>query len=244
MVDLNASDALSARIFDRRLRPMTVRLARPAVESDFRISVSPPKTHNVVIVTLAIKNMVMGCLVNPAMAKRSSYSVETVVHPTSRIGQPAASKAAQIIQLAKMAFPGADRSDKLSMHQGYPVTNLNIARLAPKVLPHLAVIDGFEGMEGNGPNNGDQVEWHVALAGVDAVAVDHLTASLMGFDPGQIGYLVYCRQLGLGEGVLRQMEIRGGLALEEVQRKFHPHPSLARQSAWQLEDAARWLQME
>ena len=96
-------------------------------------------------------------------------------------------------------------------------------------------------MQGNGPNNGEPVDWQVALAGTDAVAVDTLTTHLMGFDPARIGYLTYCRQLGLGEGDRQKMQIRGGLTPEEVRRPFRPHPNFERQSHWQIEDAARWL---
>jgi uncharacterized protein (DUF362 family) len=241
LVDLNACETVPARIFDRRLRPQTVRLARPVLESDFRISVGPPKTHNDVIVTLSIKNMVLGTLVNPALAKPNSVSTESIIHPTSRLpGQPER-RGSQVIQLARMALPGRNHSDKMAMHQGCSQINLNIALLAPLVLPHLAIIDGFQGMEGSGPNNGDPVEWHTALAGLDAVAVDHLTAHLMGFDPSQIGYLTYCRQQGLGVGDLNQIEVLGGLELDAVRRVFRPHPNTQRQQAWRMAEAERLL---
>jgi uncharacterized protein (DUF362 family) len=223
------------------MRLKTVRLARPVVDCDFRISVGPPKTHNDVIVTLSIKNMVLGTLVNPSLARPTSRSVEAMIHPTSRVDGKTGKRGPQVVQLARMALPGSQHSDKLSMHQGYPLINLNIALLAPRVLPHLAVIDGFQGMEGNGPNNGDPVDWQVALAGTDAVAVDSLTAYLMGFDPTRIGYLAYCRRLGLGEGDIRQTTVLGGLDLKEVRHPFRPHPNFTRQSQWHLEHAERWL---
>ena len=241
LVDLNACETVTARIYDRHLRPCTVRLARPVVDSDFRISVGPPKTHNDVIVTLSIKNMVLGTLVNPSMARPNSRSTESIIHPTSRLEGQQERRVPQVMQLARMALPGKDHSDKMVMHQGYPLINLNIALLAPLVLPHLAVIDGFEGMEGSGPNNGDVVDWHTALAGLDAVAVDHLAAYLMGFDPSQIGYLVYCRKLGLGTGDLTQMETLGGLETKSVRRVFRPHPATQRQLVWRLPEAERLL---
>jgi uncharacterized protein (DUF362 family) len=241
LVDLNACETVSASVYDRRLHPLNVRLARVVVDSDFRISVSPPKTHNDVIVTLSIKNMVMGALVNPSLARPNSRSVEAIIHPTSRQpGQPEA-RLPQVVQLARMSLPGNNHSDKMAMHQGYAGINLNIALLAGRVLPHLAVIDGFEGMEGNGPNNGDPVEWHTAVAGLDAVAVDHLTATLMGFDPSQIGYLVYCRKMGLGVGDLEHMEILGGLELASVRKIYKPHPNTEREKAWYLPQAERLL---
>jgi uncharacterized protein (DUF362 family) len=85
------------------------------------------------------------------------------------------------------------------------------------------------------------VDWNTALAGLDAVAVDHLTAYLMGFDPSQIGYLVYCRKLGLGIGDISQMETLGGLEPKSVRRGFRPHPGTQRQLAWRLPEAERLL---
>ena len=237
LVDLNACETVPVRIYDRRLRPFTVRMARPVVESDFRISVSPPKTHNDVIVTLSIKNMVLGSLVNPSLAQPNSRSTEAIIHPSSRPIGPQAPRLPQVIQLARMALPGNNHSDKMAMHQGCAGINLNIALLAPRVLPHLAVIDGFQGMEGSGPNNGDPVDWKTALAGLDPVAVDHLGAFLMGFDPSQIGYLGYCTKMGLGIGDLEQMEILGGLKLEKVRRVFRPHPNTEREKAWHIPEA-------
>ena len=71
LADLNADDVVPVTVYNRRLRPLTVYLARTVAEADFRVSVGPPKTHDTVVVTLSIKNMVMGALVNPP-ARRSS----------------------------------------------------------------------------------------------------------------------------------------------------------------------------
>ncbi len=61
--DLNQDQWVPIEVYDRNLRPMAVRVARTTVESDFRISVGPPKTHDAVIVTLSLKNIVVGSLI-------------------------------------------------------------------------------------------------------------------------------------------------------------------------------------
>ncbi len=226
LVDLNASEVVTVKGYNLFRRPISLRLARPVVESDFRISIGPPKTHNTVLVSLSIKNMVMGSLVNPAVSSAS---------PEQGTGYR---------QLLSMVVPGPLRSDKLLMHQGWAWTNLNIAILAPQVMPHLAIIDGYEAMEGAGPTQGTPLEWRVALAGTDAVAVDWLTAGLMGFDPEQIGYLHYCRLLGLGVTDLEDIELVGNAGPEEVRRKFQPSPSAGRQARWRLRGAERLLERQ
>ena len=55
LVDLNASEPVNVSAYNIWRRPMRLRLAKEVVESDFRISIGPPKTHNTVIVTLSIK---------------------------------------------------------------------------------------------------------------------------------------------------------------------------------------------
>lgn len=235
LVDLNACETVPVRVYNIWRRPMRLRLAKPVVDAGFRISIGPPKTHNTVLVSLSIKNMVMGTLVNPAMASHPECHSEIEPGFWETINQP--KKQA----LLSMFMPGGKRSDKLFMHQGYPAINLNIAILAPWVMPHLAIIDGFQGMEGNGPTQGRMVDWRVCLAGTDAVAVDHLTAHLMGFNPARIGYLHYCQKMGLGEGDLQHIEVLSDSEPEQVQRNFIPSPSAGRQYHWQSRRNERLL---
>jgi uncharacterized protein (DUF362 family) len=241
LVDLNADETVPVQIYDRRLRPLTVRLARTAVEPGvFRISVGPPKTHDCVIVTLAIKNMVMGALVNPKAMQGSGG----MPGGTRRIAGliPKSVWRSQLAEWAKGTLLGRlGGSSKMAMHQGFPAINLNLALVAAHVWPHLAVIDGWEGMEGDGPGAGDPVDWRVALAGTDPLAVDALTAHLMGFDPAQVGYMQYCAEMGLGIGTLDQIDVVGNVAPEQVRHSFKPHPTYQRQLRWRLEGAERYI---
>jgi hypothetical protein len=63
----------------------------------------------------------------------------------------------------------------------------------------------------------------------------------MGFDPAAIGYLSYCRQLGLGAGALDQIAIRGGVDPASVRRSFQPHPLAAFQRGWHVDRPEQWL---
>jgi uncharacterized protein (DUF362 family) len=132
-------------------------------------------------------------------------------------------------------------SDKMKMHQSYPVINLNLALLAPLVVPHLAVIDGFEAMEGNGPSNGTPVSLHVALASADALAADTVGTTLMGFDVDQVGYLHYCKTTKLGTGDLERIDTVGNAELEDCVRPFRTHHAIDRQRRWKLPHADRYL---
>jgi uncharacterized protein (DUF362 family) len=86
-------------------------------------------------------------------------------------------------------------------------------------------------MEGNGPVSGDSVDWHIAIAGTDGVAVDTVAAYLMGFDPQSIGYLYFCSQDELGEGDINKIKIMG-TPLDECTHVFRPHRSYRTQLGW------------
>jgi uncharacterized protein (DUF362 family) len=224
LVDLNADRTTPVTVYDRRAGPLRVRLARHIVESDCRISLSLPKTHDAVLVTLSIKNMVMGSLVN----RRVTGSGDRPAWQ-DRLGQ-----------IVKGHGNGWG-SDKTAMHQGYAMLNINLALLAGVVRPHLSVLDGFTAMEGAGPSDGTPVPWHIAVAGTDPLAVDVFTAHLMGFGLDEIGYLHYCAQLGLGCANLEAIQLTGDVAPEIVRRRFAPHPRHEEQRRWHHPDATRLL---
>ncbi len=224
LVDLNGDRTIPVTVYNRHAGPLHVRLARHVVESDCRISLSLPKTHDAALVTLSIKNMVMGSLVNRRVAGSGD--------------RPAWKD--RLVQIVKGHGNGWG-SDKTAMHQGYAMLNINLALLASVVCPHLSVLDGFTAMEGAGPIDGLAVPWRIAVAGTDALAVDVLTAHLMGFERDEIGYLHYCSQLGLGCANLEAIRLTGNVAPEEVRRSFAPHPGHREQRRWHHPDATRLL---
>jgi uncharacterized protein (DUF362 family) len=126
-------------------------------------------------------------------------------------------------------------------YQGPVVINLNLALLAPLVAPHLAVIDGFEAMEGNGPTDGTIVPLGLALVSTDALAADVVGTTIMGFDPDNVGYLHYCQRMQLGVGDLSCIEIVGNARLADCIRPFRPHDTYRRQRRWHLPGAERYL---
>jgi len=80
------------------------------------------------------------------------------------------------------------------------------------------VIDGYEGMEGDGPTNGSPVAHRVCVAGTDWLAADRVAVELMGISFAKIGYLNYCAEAGLGQGNLKRIEIIGPLIKEHAKK--------------------------
>lgn len=199
LVDLNEGEWQVLELYDSALRPMKLRFAKQLIESSYRISIGPAKTHDTVIVTLSIKNLAMGGL---------CYNT----------------------------------GDKFRMHQGYPVHNLDLYLLAKAYPPHLSIIDGYVGMEGNGPVSGNPVEWGVAIVSQDPVAADCLAAQLMGFDISDIGYLWYCYKKGLGVGEISEMDILGANS-QDCYHRFRPHSTYEAQKGWRDERVSRLLKI-
>ncbi len=235
LMDLNSDEWEEVEVLDYRLRPMKVRVAKTVLESDFRISVTPPKTHDTVIVTLSLKNIIVGSLIRDQGGTSAIVDLVRRFTPSWLSSSPLAQK------LKARASGPFFRNDKAAIHQGYEAINLNLYRLAKLLWPHLSVIDGFEGMEGDGPVSGSPVPWRVALAGTDPLAVDSLTAHLMGFDPDEIGYLYYCKVSGLGVGDLSRIKVVGNASPQEVRRRFRPHSSYREQLAWKFPEAEKYL---
>lgn len=104
---------------------------------------------------------------------------------------------------------------------------------AQKLQPNwgVALIDGFEGMEGAGPGDGTPVPSHIAIASTDYIAADRVGLEVMGIDPDWVGYLRYCAQAGLGHYDLAKIEL-SGTTIAAVARKYKLHPDIQNELKW------------
>ncbi len=124
-------------------------------------------------------------------------------------------------------------SDKPKMHDTYRLANVNICQTLQRLKPYLgvAVIDGYEGMEGNGPAWGSGVPSRVALASTDFVAADRVALECMTIDPARVGYLNYAWNIGLGQFDLTKITVRG-VTPESVKRTYRLHDLALDQLEW------------
>jgi len=164
-VDLNKDESESVELIDQKGKTWNAEMAKTILHSDYLISITPPKTHNEVVYTGAIKNVAVGSLLG------SSENIIGAV--TGRIGR----------------MFGTIKNNKPMIHQGFHGTNENIVRLFNKTPLKLAVVDGYEAMEGDGPINGDMMPSHWAIASSDPLAADWLALQLMAIDVKDVGYI-------------------------------------------------------
>lgn len=182
LVDLDKEKYDIVHVFDEKdFRPHPARISsllrNPA---SYVVSVARMKTHDRVLATLSLKNIIFG-----APIKDEGFGWG----PNSKKGA---------------------KNDKPIVHgSGFRGINYNLYALADQLHPDLAVIDGFEGMEGNGPGNGTPVDHRICVAGTDWLAADRVGIELMGIDFAKVGYLNYCAQAGMGVADLSKIEIIG-----------------------------------
>lgn len=135
------------------------------------------------------------------------------------------------LSIKNMVMGSILEKDKIKMHQGIKQININIAGLARHVLPDLAVIDGFIGMQGDGPISGKPIHAGVAISSTDSLAADRVACEVMGVDFNKVGYLCFCSQTGLGEADLKRIEIIGH-SLSECISPFRLHSTVNEQYKW------------
>lgn len=189
--DLNKDSHESFWVVDREIHPVKVRVAETLLDPDnFVISAARPKTHDTVVATLSLKNVLMGGVINDSINR-----------------------------------------DKSKMHQGIKQMNYNLFYLSQYLMPDLASIDGYRGMEGDGPIHGDPVEIGVAISSLDPVASDRVGLEMMGIDPEKVGYLHFCGKEGLGEYDLEEIEVLGS-DIKNYKKSFKLHSNVERQLKW------------
>lgn len=78
-------------------------------------------------------------------------------------------------------------------------------------VPDLFLVDAVVGMEGNGPVSPDLRNIGLILASDNAVALDAISAVMMGCEPGRLRFLQKAKEVGLGDYDLTTIEVIGEL---------------------------------
>jgi uncharacterized protein (DUF362 family) len=120
------------------------------------------------------------------------------------------------------------------VYYGWPKNVLHHAGIADSILdinaavrPHLAIVDGIIGMEGDGPIMGQPRHAGVLVMGTNLPAVDATAARLMGINPWRVPYLAQASGR-LGPVAERHITQRGEPIAPLVQNfRLLDHPALA-----------------
>jgi len=187
LIDLNDPDSWKlVFVIHPDMKPHPVKIAQTMVDPNhYVISVTRPKSHLQVGVTLTAKNVIMGSIMIMDKVR---------MHPTEA---------------------------------GNRVLDYNLFTVMQHLHIDLGVLDGFEGMEGNGPLYGDPIDHRVALAGANYLAVDRVGTEVMGADFDSIRYLNYLWDWGFGEGDLSKIQVVGE-TIENCRKEYKMAPRFLR----------------
>ncbi|MCY3639270.1 MAG: DUF362 domain-containing protein [Chloroflexi bacterium] len=110
----------------------------------------------------------------------------------------------------KNAFGGLLNHNRHWTHSAIHETLVDLLQIQRQIHPGIfAVTDGTFVGDGPGPR---AMRWHaknVILASADQVAIDSVSAKMMGFDPLGIEFIRLAHEMGLGCGDMREIEIVG-----------------------------------
>lgn len=169
-------------------------------------------------------------IIHPDMKPHPVKIAQTMVDPNHYIisaTRPKSHLQVGVTLTAKNVIMGSIMiMDKGRMHPseaGNRVLDYNLFTVMQHLHIDLGVLDGFEGMEGNGPLYGEPVDHRVALAGTDYLAVDRVGTEVMGADFDNIRYLNYLWDWGFGEGDLNKIQVIGE-AIENCRKQYKMAP--------------------
>lgn len=231
-------------------KPLIARVSRTITESSCRVSLALAKTHVTSIITLCLKNMLSS--IHPEdrvmmhgyagggngyqgwkrlavdFLKRDNLAVNVLTRAMGRVKNARN----RWLSLQERGDPFVSLTNaEMNYLRSVEAMNQNLAALVRKTRPHLAIVDGFVGMHREGPRHGTPIKLGTIIAGTDPVAVDAVAASIMGFDPWEIGYLVYAQRMGLGVIDLNRISIMGD-PVATVRKRFVPHSNHNVQRHW------------
>ena len=204
LIDLDEGPTTTLYLMDELdLRPKPIRMSAYLTDRDFFVmSVSRMKTHDRIVATLTFKNLAVGA---PIKDPGFGFSRNRVA---------------------------GTRSDKAIVHgNGFRGIHYNLFTISYHIRPDLGFIDGYDGMEGDGPTNGTLVDHRVCVAGLDWMSVDRVGLELMGVDPANIGYLNFCDAAGMGVYDLSKIEVIGEKVADHI-KNYKMSRNIEKQLQW------------
>ncbi|MHA1726659.1 MAG: DUF362 domain-containing protein [Promethearchaeota archaeon] len=174
------------------------------------ISIAKFKSHDVLGLTLAIKNL-MGCL---SKAKRKS---------TGEIIDEGAVVKAYMHGCGPRNPSMLSKKDNLTRSKTALAININ--RMAKTIFPIFSVIDAAPAMEGNGPLRGTPNNLNLILCSTDSVALDALSCVLINLELDKCPYIKNFGRLNLGTINLNQIQLNDKKLFNKIRKditfRFH-----------------------
>jgi len=174
-------------------------------EGRYLINAPKLKTHNLAVTSLCIKNL-QGTVVPVKERHLCALTPEDLVpdrRPRASVpvvgGHPRTKPESEQRKYFQKGSSGRTVWEETWCEK---ICDLNTV-----VHPDLHIVEGIVGRDGTGFTRGRNHPTGLVAAGRNPVAVDTVVSSLVGFDPGDIGYLVRAGERGLGPNDLADIQI-------------------------------------
>jgi len=93
----------------------------------------------------------------------------------------------------------------------------NLIKVIEETKPDLCILDGYEGMEGDGPLFGNKIDLRIAMCSLDGIALDRLASKICGFE--NVPYLNMISYESENTKIIK----KGFNSIKDISRKFKPH---------------------
>lgn len=196
------------------------RISNTYATSDYIISLTVPKTHANIGLSLTMKNLV-GIIHKedrPKFHGLSENVPQEIKNNYKRQPYDRDDKIGYYLMKLRNLLPVTNKAAK-NIKAGGQIVRKNLYNLYQNIRPNLCILDGFDGMQGNGPWHGKNAHLKTIIIGDNPVATDLVGCQIMGQPLEDIGYTNYIENL---EQYTTETEIIGN-TIDEVKKKLKPH---------------------
>lgn len=189
-------------------------------DADYIVSLTVPKTHANIGVSLSMKNLV-GILHpedRPKFHGLSKNVPQNIKDRYKRRAYDRDDKLGFYLMKARNMLPVSEESAEY-IKLGGEVVRKNLYNLYTNIRPNFCIIDGFDGMQGNGPWHGDNAHLKTIIVGDNCVATDLVACQIMGQPLNDIGYVNYIKDLSTYK---ESIELLGD-TIDKVKKDLKPH---------------------
>lgn len=196
------------------------RISNTYATSDYIVSLTVPKTHANIGLSLTMKNLV-GIIHKedrPKFHGLSENVPQEIKDKYKRQPYDRDDRLGYYFMKLRGILPITKETAK-NLKAGGEIVRKNLYKLYQNIQPNLCILDGFDGMHGNGPWNGENAHLKTIIIGNNPVATDIVGCKVMGQPLEDIGYTNYIENL---EQYTEDTEIIGN-TIDEVKKKLKPH---------------------
>ena len=198
----------------------TARISNLYYNADYIVSLTVPKTHANIGVSLSMKNLV-GILHpedRPKFHGLSDNVPQNIKDKYKRRAYDRDDKIGYYLMKLRNCLPITSSSKKY-IKLGGQIVRKNLYNLYSNIQPNLCIIDGFDGMEGNGPWHGENAHLKTVIIGDNCVSTDIVACKIMEQPLEDIGYTNYIENLDEYE---KSTEVLGD-TIDKVKKRFKSH---------------------